>query len=119
MEGETGEKGSVCGSSERDVIGEMMEVIENVGSYVGFRRTQRKESMNLVRRLKLLVPLLEELKEIGTAKVSGEALEGLAGLKKALVSSKKLLKTCNYGSKIYLVCLFSPSLSDFYKRVVL
>ncbi|RVW48217.1 U-box domain-containing protein 15 [Vitis vinifera] len=67
MEGETGEKGSVCGSSEGDVIGEMMEVIENVGSYVGFRRTQRKESLNLVRRLKLLVPLLEELRELGTA----------------------------------------------------
>lgn len=106
MEGETGEKGSVCGSSEGDVIGEMMEVIENVGSYVGFRRTQRKESLNLVRRLKLLVPLLEELRELGTAAVSGEALGCLARLKKALVSAKKLLKNCNYGSKIYLVCLF-------------
>ncbi|KAL6346780.1 hypothetical protein AAG906_002896 [Vitis piasezkii] len=102
MEGETGEKGSVCGSSEGDVIGEMMEVIENVGSYVGFRRTQRKESLNLVRRLKLLVPLLEELRELGTAAVSGEALGCLARLKKALVSAKKLLKNCNYGSKIYL-----------------
>ncbi|KAJ9704617.1 hypothetical protein PVL29_002936 [Vitis rotundifolia] len=102
MEGETGEKGSVCGSSEGDVIGEMMEVIENVGSYVGFRRTQRKESLNLVRRLKLLVPLLEELRELGTAAFSGEALGCLARLKKALVSAKKLLKSCNYGSKIYL-----------------
>ena len=106
MEGETGEKGSVCGSSEGDVIGEMMEMIENVGSYVGFRKTQRKESLNLVRRMKLLVPLLEELKELGTTAVSGKALERLARLKKALLVSKKLLKTCNYGSKIYLVCLF-------------
>lgn len=113
MEGETGEKGSVCGSSEGDVIGEMMEVIENVGSYVGFRRTQRKESLNLVRRLKLLVPLLEELRELGTAAVSGEALGCLARLKKALVSAKKLLKNCNYGSKIYLVCLFFSTSHTF------
>ncbi|KAL0291472.1 UNVERIFIED_CONTAM: hypothetical protein Sradi_7025500 [Sesamum radiatum] len=47
-----------------DVVKEMMEVIEKVGSYVGFRKTQRKECLNLVRRLKLLMPLLEEIKEL-------------------------------------------------------
>lgn len=110
MEGEAGEKGSVRRSPEGDVIVEMMEVIENVGSYAAFRRTQRKESLNLVRRLKLLVPLLEELRELGKAGVSGEVSGCLARLKAALVSARKLLKCCNYGSKIYLVCLSLPLL---------
>ncbi|KAA3465455.1 U-box domain-containing protein 15-like [Gossypium australe] len=88
-------------SSSSDLVREMMEVIETVGSYTGFRVTQRKECLNLVRRLKLLVPLLEEIKELDYS-VSGLGLDSLLNLKKALLGAKKLLKTCNYGSKIYL-----------------
>lgn len=91
---------------ESDVVKESMELIETVGSYVGFRKTQRKECLSLVRRLKLLVPLLEEFRELGTS-VSGKVLNCLADLRKALLAAKKLLKHCNYGSKIYLVSLLS------------
>ena len=87
---------------ESEVVRELMEVIETVGSYAGFRKTQRKECLNLVRRLKLLVPLLEEIRELDKS-VSGLGLNSLASLKKALLGAKKLLKNCNYGSKIYLV----------------
>ncbi|XWS67626.1 hypothetical protein CRYUN_Cryun04dG0021800 [Craigia yunnanensis] len=86
---------------ESEVVRELMEVIETVGSYAGFRKTQRKECLNLVRRLKLLVPLLEEIRELDKS-VSGLGFNTLASLKKALLGAKKLLKTCNYGSKIYL-----------------
>ncbi|MBA0706506.1 hypothetical protein Golax_018611 [Gossypium laxum] len=90
-------------SSSSELVREMMEVIETVGSYAGFRVTQRKECLNLVRRLNLLVPLLEEIKELDYS-VSGLALalNSLLNLKKALLGAKKLLKNCNYGSKIYL-----------------
>lgn len=94
------------GGDESDVVRELMGVIETVGSYSGYRKTQRKECLSLVRRLKLLVPLLEEILELGTS-VSGdgegEALNCLADLRKALLAAKKLLKHCSYGSKIYLV----------------
>ncbi|GKV23878.1 hypothetical protein SLEP1_g33561 [Rubroshorea leprosula] len=93
------------GSSNRgdgsDVVRELMEVIDTVGSYTGYRKTQRKECLNLVRRLKLLIPLLEEMRELEES-VSGLALNSLVNLKKALLAAKKLLKDCNYGSKIYL-----------------
>lgn len=85
-----------------EVVKEMAEVIEKVGSYVGFRRTQRKECFNLVRRLKLLMPLLEEIKELHPS-TCDEALSHLVNLKTALLASKNLLKTCNSGSKIFLV----------------
>ncbi|KAG4163334.1 hypothetical protein ERO13_D01G165800v2 [Gossypium hirsutum] len=90
-------------SSSSELVREMMEVIETVGSYAGFRVTQRKECLNLVRRLKLLVPLLEEIKELDySVSGLGLALNSLLNLKKALLGAKKLLKNCNYGSKIYL-----------------
>lgn len=84
------------------VMRELLEVIEMVGGYNGYRKTQRKECLNMVRRLKLLVPLLEETRELDKS-VSSEALNCFADLKKALLAAKKLLKHCNYGSKIYLV----------------
>ncbi|XP_031250452.1 U-box domain-containing protein 15-like [Pistacia vera] len=87
--------------NESDVVGELLEVIEMVGGYNGYRKTQRKECLNMVRRLKLLVPLLEETREHDKP-FSCEALNFFANLKKALLAAKKLLKHCNYGSKIYL-----------------
>ncbi|GKV23879.1 hypothetical protein SLEP1_g33561 [Rubroshorea leprosula] len=104
------------GSSNRgdgsDVVRELMEVIDTVGSYTGYRKTQRKECLNLVRRLKLLIPLLEEMRELEES-VSGLALNSLVNLKKALLAAKKLLKDCNYGSKIYLVSLWCSDLIFF------
>ncbi|KAL0422985.1 UNVERIFIED_CONTAM: U-box domain-containing protein 15 [Sesamum latifolium] len=85
-----------------DVVKEMMELIEKVGSYVGFRKTQRKECLNLVRRLKLLMPLLEEIKELHADASHPHPLSPLLHLHTALLASKKLLKTCNSGSKIFL-----------------
>ncbi|XVE93997.1 hypothetical protein REPUB_Repub01dG0242400 [Reevesia pubescens] len=95
---------SVVGDiQESEVVRELMEVIETIGSYTGFRKTQRKECLNLVRRLKLLVPFLEEMRELDDkSAVSGVGLISLANLKKALFGAKKLLKNCNYGGKIYL-----------------
>lgn len=85
-----------------DVVREMVEMIEKMGSYSDFRKTQRKECLNLVRRLKLLTPLLEEIRELHPS-ISDHAFTHLVGLKKALLASKKLLKTCNSTSKIFLV----------------
>ncbi|XP_057966320.1 U-box domain-containing protein 15 [Malania oleifera] len=79
-------------------IGELVEVIEAVGAFGGYRKTQRKECLNLVRRLKLLIPLLEEMRE-ADGQIPAAAL---GNLKRALQSVKKLLKQCSYGSKIYL-----------------
>ncbi|KAJ6671804.1 U BOX DOMAIN-CONTAINING [Salix viminalis] len=117
---ERGEKAGVSSSSngggEVDVVAEMMGVIEAVGLYVGYRRTQRKECLNLVRRLKLLLPLLEEIKEIGNYKsVSSEALKTcLVNLDKALLGAKKLLKKCSCGSKIYLAMESEAVMSSFH-----
>ncbi|CAL5376899.1 unnamed protein product [Camellia sinensis] len=101
--------------SESDVVKELMEVIETLGSFVSYRRTQRKECLNLVRRLKLLVPLLEELRDQQLhTPISDEALNCLANLKKALRYAKKLLSTCSHGSKIYLAFESEAVMSRFH-----
>ncbi|GFQ01856.1 U-box domain-containing protein 15 [Phtheirospermum japonicum] len=92
----------------------MLETIEKVGSYSSFRKTQRKECLNLVRRLKLLTPLLEEVKEVKPSSISTEALCKLVDLNKSLLSSKKLLKTCNFGSKIFLALEGEALMSRFH-----
>lgn len=115
---EVGEKKNVGSSTNGEdgsdgVVVELMGVIETVGSYSGFRKTHRKECVNLVRRLKLLVPLLEEMKELDIVMIisTTKALNSLVNLKNALSSAKKLLKNCSSGSKIYLVSLLSLPLS--------
>lgn len=90
------------GGNGVELVREMVEMIQKVGTYTDFRKTQGKECVNLVRRLKLLTPLLEEIRELHTS-ISGEAFDHLLDLNKALLASKKLLKTCNSGSKIFLV----------------
>lgn len=87
------------GVEDESSVGELMGVIETVGSYSGYRKAHRKECLSLVRRLKLLLPLLEEMRELD---YSNQALSCLANLNKALASAKKLLKNCSCGSKIYL-----------------
>lgn len=103
---------SSCGNGNGvEVVKEMMEVIEKVGSYAGFRKTQRKECLNLVRRLKLLMPLLEEIKELHADACHPQPhplTHLLINLNTALLASKKLLKTCNSGSKIFLVRISNP-----------
>uniref|UniRef100_A0A7N0V036 RING-type E3 ubiquitin transferase n=1 Tax=Kalanchoe fedtschenkoi TaxID=63787 RepID=A0A7N0V036_KALFE len=92
----------VEGRDDGVAVEELMEVIEAVGGYGAFRRTQKKECLNLVRKLTLLTPLLEEVRDGETASLGGRELRSLGSLKKALLSAKKLLKYCNYGSKIWL-----------------
>ncbi|KAL3813963.1 hypothetical protein ACJIZ3_015231 [Penstemon smallii] len=104
----------VCSGNGDEFVKEMMELIEKVCSYSGFRKTQRKECLNLVRRLKLLVPLLEEIKELNPSTNDHWVFNSLLNLKKALLAAKKLLKTCNSGSKIFLALESEAMMSRFH-----
>lgn len=81
---------------------DLIQVIEVAGLFSGYRMTQRKECLNLVRRLKLLMPLLEEIADLDPPLPVESPLICLVQLNKALHSVKKLLKFCTTGSKIFL-----------------
>lgn len=82
-----------------------MSIIESIAQFGDYRRTQRKERHGLVRRLKLLLPLIEEIKDLDSP-IPEAAMTCLVNLKKGLLMANKLLKMCNEGSKIYLVRQF-------------
>ncbi|KAJ6708625.1 U-BOX DOMAIN-CONTAINING PROTEIN 15 [Salix koriyanagi] len=87
---------------EIDIAQEILRVIESVARLGDYRRSHKKECYGLVRRMKLLLPFLEEIKDFD-GPISDAGMASLSSLKKALVLAKKLLTTCNEGSKIYLV----------------
>ncbi|XP_047324328.1 U-box domain-containing protein 15-like [Impatiens glandulifera] len=100
-----------------NIVAEMLEAIDTVTSFTSYRRTHRKDCLNLSRRLKLLIPFLEEIRDyihVSSTEVSNHAIHRLMSLKKALVSAKKLLKICNHGSKIYLALESEAIMSRFH-----
>lgn len=85
------------------VVDGMMEAVEEITAICDYRNPYRKQLCNLARRIKLLVPMLEEIKD-SRDPISGEAVRVLAPLRAALDSAKELLRFGSDGSKICLVC---------------
>ncbi|XP_074282485.1 U-box domain-containing protein 15 [Silene latifolia] len=85
----------------KDIIHDLEVLIQSIGLIGNYRVTQRKECQSLVRRVKLLCLILEEIKEANPPLV-GSTHASLCNLRRALLPSKKLLRTCAEGSKIYL-----------------
>lgn len=99
------EENGVNKLEEIDLVGETVKLIEYVARLEDYRRTQRKECYNLVRRMKILLPFLDEIRHLGSP-IPDNVIVCLSKLKKALCLAKKLLKSCNDGSKIYMVRMF-------------
>ncbi|EOY15258.1 hypothetical protein QUC31_000447 [Theobroma cacao] len=84
-----------------DLVQESVSLIEYAARFGDYRRTQRRECYNLVRRMKILLPLFDEIRDLGSP-ITQNGIVSLSKLNKALRLARKLLKTCNEGSKIYL-----------------
>ncbi|XP_011035017.1 PREDICTED: U-box domain-containing protein 15-like [Populus euphratica] len=106
MDGERDQESTESNESspreEIDIAQEILRVIESVARLGDYRRSHKKECYGLVRRMKLLLPFLEEIKDFD-GPISDVGIASLSSLKKALVLAKRLLTTCNEGSKIFLV----------------
>ncbi|XP_010412596.1 PREDICTED: U-box domain-containing protein 13-like [Camelina sativa] len=80
----------------------LIDVVNEIAAISDYRITVKKLCYNLARRLKLLVPMFEEIRE-SNEPISEVTLANLVGLKEAMSSAKDYLKFCSEGSKIYLV----------------
>lgn len=121
MEGETREENAEPERNEADestqpedeeseavvVVEEIQRLIESVVQFGEYRRTQRKESYNLARRFKLLLPLMEDLRDL-PHDVPQNGVVWLKNLRDALFCARDLLRLCSQGSKIHLVINFHP-----------
>ncbi|KAK4779770.1 hypothetical protein SAY87_015876 [Trapa incisa] len=84
------------------VVRSLTETVNEIASLSGYRATVKKQYCNLARRLKLLIPLFEEIEEIKEP-LPEETIAALVSLGESLVSAKELLRFGCDGSKVYMV----------------
>ncbi|OEL14704.1 E3 ubiquitin-protein ligase SPL11, partial [Dichanthelium oligosanthes] len=87
---------------EGEVVERLVELVGEIAVIADFRNSYRRQFCNLSRRIRLLVPMLEEAKEAPTPlPVASEA--ALHRLREALDGAGELLRLGSGGSKIFLV----------------
>ncbi|XP_074559347.1 U-box domain-containing protein 13-like [Curcuma longa] len=86
----------------RSVVERLAEAVENIARISDFRKSYKKQFCNLSRRIKLLAPMFEELKE-SKETISEQVLSTMEKLVLALDLAKDLLRLGSSGSKIFLV----------------
>ncbi|CAI0474887.1 unnamed protein product [Linum tenue] len=86
----------------RLLVQSLIDMVNEIASISDYRCSVKKQYCNLARRLKLLTPMFEEIRESKEA-IPEETLDSLASLQVALGSAKELLRFGSEGSKIYLV----------------
>ncbi|CAO2207070.1 unnamed protein product [Urochloa humidicola] len=97
---------------DEDLVEELLVTVNSARAFAEFRRTQRRECANLLRWLQLVLPLLEELRD-AAPRLTDEAYRRLALLGRALSAARRLLRSCNDGSKIYLALECETVLAKF------
>lgn len=88
--------------SQSQLIQSLIDVVNTIGLKGDYIKSHKKECASLTRRVKLLAPLFEELRET-RARLSYQAVTSLQDLEEALQAANKLLQMCHSGSKLYLV----------------
>ncbi|RWV91094.1 hypothetical protein GW17_00046648, partial [Ensete ventricosum] len=86
----------------RALVERMAEAAEEISAISDYRNAYRKQFCDLSRRMKLLEPMFQELKE-SKDPIPEQAVRSLVQLKLALDSARELLRLGNEGSKIFLV----------------
>ncbi|KAL8525636.1 hypothetical protein ACS0TY_015032 [Phlomoides rotata] len=80
----------------------LIDIVGEISAISDYRTTVKKQYTNLARRLKLLTPMFEEIRD-SKEPLPKDSAEALASLAKTLESAKELLRFGSEGSKIYLV----------------
>lgn len=91
------------GDSKGQLLNQLAELVKEISGSSECKNSCKKMHGNLVRRIKLLSPLFEELRD-GNEEIMTkiEEINGFELLKIALDSAKELLQSVNEGSKLYL-----------------
>ncbi|KFK26672.1 hypothetical protein AALP_AA8G277900 [Arabis alpina] len=81
----------------------LIDSVNEMASISNHRTPMKKHCGNLSRRLKLLLPMLEEIRDSQVSSVPDEVVEALFSLKDSLLPAKDLLIFVTQVSRIYLV----------------
>lgn len=94
---------------EGEKVNVVIDLVNEIANISDFRPMVKKQYCNLARRLKLLIPLFEEIRDMKDS-IPNDTSKALVLFKDALDSAKELLRFGCEGSKIYMVCYFSSFL---------
>lgn len=92
------------GGEKGGLIQKLIDTVNEISVITDYRCTVKKLFSNLGRRLKLLTPLFEEVRDIKEM-LPDASHQALLSLMEDLKSAKELLHLGSEGSKIYLVNL--------------
>ncbi|CAM8879098.1 unnamed protein product [Rhodiola kirilowii] len=92
----------------------LIDTVNEIAAISDFRPTVKKQYCNLARRLMLLTPMFEEIKESKDG-VPEESINALMALRDALNYTKEILKFGSKGSKIYLVLEREKIMTEFHE----
>ncbi|KAI8024417.1 U-box domain-containing protein 13 [Camellia lanceoleosa] len=87
------------------LVKSLIDIVNDISAKSDYRYVVKRQYCNLARRLKMLIPMFEEILD-NKEPVPEESFEALKLLKEALESTREFLRFGNEGSKIYLVCTF-------------
>ena len=93
----------LTGDSKGQLLSQLAELVKEISGLPECKNSCKKMHGNLVRRIKLLSPLFEELRDGNEEMIKIEEINGFELLKVALDSAKELLRSVNEGSKLYQV----------------
>ncbi|CAK9133517.1 unnamed protein product [Ilex paraguariensis] len=86
--------------AKKEVVSQLGELIKDISGLPECRNVSKELYSDLVRRVKLLSPLFEELKD-SDEELSDDVILGLEALKIAFIRAIELLRSVNEGSKIF------------------
>lgn len=86
--------------SRNSVLSQLVDSVKAISELPESRNAFKRTSGDLVRRVKLLSPMFEELRD-GDEAIGDEEMEALESLKLALDSTKELIESVDQGSKIF------------------
>ncbi|CAI9780067.1 unnamed protein product [Fraxinus pennsylvanica] len=90
-------------SPREAVLSQISDSVKAIYGLPECRTIAKKMYCNLVRRVKLLSPLFEELREVEEEEFGSDVVKGLDSLRIALDSALEMLKSIHEGSKIFQV----------------
>ena len=89
----------------------VIELMNEIASISDYRPPVKKQYCNLARRLKLLIPMFEEIRDMNKDALPDNTSNAVLAFKEALESAMELLRFGSEGSKLYLVCFLLVFLS--------
>ncbi|PON85609.1 Neurochondrin [Trema orientale] len=95
------------------LVQSLIDAVSEIASISEYKCTVKKHYCNLSRRLKLLTPMFEEIRDSKEA-LPRDTTKALVSFMEALKSAKDLLRFGSEGSKIYLVLEREQVMSKFH-----